>query len=66
LLAQRRLRFSSGVVRRIAKGVCLEGVVETDTDTATVDHLAAAIDGVDRVLNRLVVRRPDVTPAPKG
>ncbi|MFQ5733614.1 MAG: hypothetical protein ACE5KM_16885, partial [Planctomycetaceae bacterium] len=36
LLSQRRLRFSSLVVRRIEKGVCLEGVVETDTDTATV------------------------------
>lgn len=67
LLSRPELRFSSLVVRRIVDGVCLEGVVETDGNTETVgDLVASVIEGVDRVMNRLVVRSAPTTPARKG
>jgi hypothetical protein len=60
LLAHPDLRFSSLVIRRIPKGVCLEGVLENDADL-DVCHLARSVAGVDEVLNHLVVRRADRT-----
>lgn len=63
LMAQPRLQFNSLVVRRIADGVCLEGVVETDFHRDDVGRLAGTVAGVNRVLNRLVVRQPDSPPA---
>jgi hypothetical protein len=59
LLSQPGLRFSSLVVRRVGRGVfCLEGVLETAGKTPDVSGLARRVAGVDRVLNRLVVRQP--------
>lgn len=62
LMADPALRFSSLVIRRVADGVCLEGVLESDADLSDVEQTVAAIAGVNRVLNRLVLKRP----APKG
>jgi osmotically-inducible protein OsmY len=56
LLSQPNLRFSSLVIRRIPKGVCLEGVLESDADL-DVCNLVRTVAGVDEVLNHLVVRR---------
>lgn len=58
LLQNDRLRFSTLVVRRLRNGVCLEGVVEMDENGPDLAKLVMSIDGVDRVDNRLVVRRP--------
>jgi hypothetical protein len=59
LLSQPELRFSSLVVRRVGWGaICLEGVLETTGKTPDVSGLAQRVAGVDRVLNRLVVRKP--------
>ena len=66
LLAQSELQFSSLVVRRINDGVCLEGVVETNADPGALDDLVACTAGVQRVLNRLVVRSTGRAPALKG
>jgi osmotically-inducible protein OsmY len=55
LLAQPSLRFSSLVVRRISNGVCLQGVLETDADSADVCSIAQRVSGVQQVLNHLVV-----------
>ncbi len=55
LLAQPNLKFSSLVVRRIPRGVCLEGVLEM-TDDSDLCKLARQVEGVEQVLNRLVVR----------
>lgn len=62
LLSHPRLRFDTLVVRRIADGVCLQGVLETDSDMTDVERAVAAVKGVHRVMNRLVSKRP----APKG
>ena len=57
LLSQPGLQFSSLVVRRVGYGVfCLEGVVETTGKLPDVSGLALRVAGVDRILNRLVVR----------
>jgi hypothetical protein len=58
LLAQPGLRFSSLVVRRIPKGVCLEGVLEAAVAPDDVTSLAQRVAGVEQVLNHLVIRRP--------
>lgn len=58
LLNQPSLNFSSLVVRRLANGVCLEGVVESNASMAEICRIVNALEGVDRVVNRLVVRRP--------
>lgn len=55
LLAQPNLKFSSLVVRRMPGGVCLEGVLEM-TDGSDLCKLARQVEGVEQVLNRLVVR----------
>jgi len=56
LLSHPRLQFKSLVVRRIQDGVCLQGIVETDVNSREVDEVAESVRGVNRVLNRLVVR----------
>ena len=57
LLSEPGLRFSSLVVRRVGYGVfCLEGVLETTGKLPDESCLELRIAGVDRVLNRLVVR----------
>ena len=60
LLAHPEFTFSSLVVRRVLNGVCLEGVVETDTDLSDVARLLQSVVGVNEVLNHLVVRQPPV------
>lgn len=57
LLSRSDLRFSSLVIRRIAGGVCLEGVVESEADLRSICRLAGEVAGVKQVLNRLVVQR---------
>ncbi len=66
LLAQDGLRFSSLVVRRVADGVCLEGVLELDDENADVTAAALRIDGVTNVQNHLHVRNADVEMPQKG
>jgi osmotically-inducible protein OsmY len=60
LLADRRMDFSSLVIRRIPNGVCLQGVVEIDEPETDVSSSALRVRGVANVQNRLVVRhRPE-------
>ncbi len=54
LLAQPNLRFSSLVVRRTPAGICLEGVL-TETDGSDICSLARQVEGVEHVLNHLLV-----------
>ena len=56
LRSQPGLRIASLVIRRIPNGICLEGVLESDTDE-DVCNLARSVAGVDEVLNHLVVRQ---------
>ncbi|HEV7999223.1 MAG TPA: BON domain-containing protein [Planctomycetaceae bacterium] len=56
LRSQPGLRIASLVIRRIPNGVCLEGVLESDTDQ-DVCTLARSVAGVDEVLNHLVIRQ---------
>jgi osmotically-inducible protein OsmY len=64
LLSQPALHFSSLVVRRIDKGVCLQGMVETEADPVPdVCRIARQVAGVEQVLNRLVVTRRGELPA---
>ncbi len=51
-----RLRFASLHVHRVDDGVCLEGVVEVDGPCPDFVELARRVEGVNRVLNHLVVR----------
>ena len=44
------------MIRRIPNGVCLEGVLESETDH-DICNLARSVAGVDEVLNHLVVRQ---------
>lgn len=62
LLANPGLRFSSLVVRRIADGVCLEGVLEVDDDRPDVCSVVRQVAGVQNVLNHLVLRQAARTP----
>lgn len=56
LVSQPELHFKSLVVRRVANGVCLEGVLEVDDNAPDVTRLARQVAGVEFVLNRLIVR----------
>ncbi|MCP4782960.1 MAG: hypothetical protein GY903_25540 [Fuerstiella sp.] len=56
LLSDRRMDFSSLVIRRIPNGVCLQGVVEIDEPETDVSGPALRVRGVANVQNRLVVR----------
>jgi hypothetical protein len=55
LLSQPNLRFSSLVVRRIADGVCLQGMLEMGADSPDVSLIAQRVKGVHCVLNHLLV-----------
>ena len=55
------LAVSNLVVRRVQNGVCLSGVVETCDDDVDVCGLARQVEGVEQVLNRLLVRNTAVT-----
>ncbi len=50
------LDFESLVVRELPNGVCLEGVVFVDEKPHDIESVVKLVAGVDRVLNRLVVR----------
>ena len=65
LMSEPSLNFQSLVVRRIADGVCLEGVLELSDEQIDVEELVRQTAGVQRVLNCLVVRQPHQCP-PKG
>lgn len=58
LLGHPDLKFSSLVIRRIRDGVCLEGFVEGSDGLSDACRLARTVDGVNQVLNHLVVRQP--------
>ncbi len=58
LLSDPRLHFSSLVVHRIPEGVCLEGVLETAENGPNVAQLVRTVEGVNQVLNHLVIRQP--------
>ena len=62
LMSESTLNFTSLVVRRIDDGVCLEGVLETDDDSADLEHLVRRVSGVRRVINCLLVRRSHLLP----
>ena len=56
LLSQPGWNFSRLVVHRIPGGICLEGVLEADTDCRDeVDSLARRVARVDQVLNQILV-----------
>jgi osmotically-inducible protein OsmY len=65
LMSQPEFRFSSLVVRRIDNGVCLQGVLETTESGPDVISLARKVEGVNRVINRLLVTHARTLP-PKG
>jgi hypothetical protein len=66
LMAQPGLHFKILVVRRVPHGVCLEGVLDADDSAADIEELACQIAGVERVINRLLVRRRGKPARPKG
>ena len=55
LLSDPRLKFASLVIRRVDKGVCLQGVLEADENTPDVCTVAQRVAGVEHVLNHLVL-----------
>jgi osmotically-inducible protein OsmY len=55
LLSQPNLHFSSLVVRRITDGVCLQGILQTDTESSDVCSIAQRVSGVNCVLNHLLI-----------
>ena len=59
LLAEEGLIFSSLVVRRVADGICLEGVLEIEADDIDVNAAAVRIIGKTALRNHLVVRNAD-------
>jgi hypothetical protein len=63
LLAQPNLKFTSLVVRRLRDGVCIEGIVE-DSEDSDVCSLARQVAGVNRVVNHLLVHRPEPATRP--
>lgn len=56
LLAEDGLNFSSLIVRRVANGICLEGVLEVADVDADVSAAVRRIPGVTQVDNQLFVR----------
>lgn len=55
LKQSRGLRFQELSVHRLPDGVCLMGVVKIDDGAADICEVAKRVDGVHRVINRLVV-----------
>ncbi len=62
LMAESTLNFRGLVVRRMNDGVCLEGVVEADSDCVDVRDVARSVEGVRNVVNQLVFRTSAVPP----
>ncbi|MBX3443019.1 MAG: hypothetical protein KF774_11495 [Planctomyces sp.] len=63
LLDEPGLKFASLVVRRMRDGVCIQGVLETETGLPDLSLLARQVRGVDRVVDQVVVRHVS-TPSP--
>ena len=63
LLSQPNLHFSSLVVRRIADGVCLQGILQTDAESSDVCSIAQRVSGVNCVLNHLLIAPARSLPA---
>ncbi|MFN0196750.1 MAG: hypothetical protein ACKVT0_08380, partial [Planctomycetaceae bacterium] len=63
LLSEPQYQFPSLVVRRLKNGICLEGILITDRDAPDVCELVREIDGVDDIVNRLVICRQSENPA---
>ena len=63
LMSHPHLNFSSLVIRRIGKGVCLEGVLEAEDESPDVCDLAQQVSGVEEVRNHLVMRSNRRPPA---
>jgi hypothetical protein len=61
LLDEPGLRFSSLVIRRVNDGVCIQGVLETETDAPDLSRLARQVNGVKRVIDQVVVRNVSST-----
>jgi hypothetical protein len=61
LLDEPGLHFSSLVIRRVNDGVCIQGVLETETGSPDLSRLARQVSGVKRVIDQVVVR--NVAPA---
>lgn len=51
------LRFSSLVIRRVHDGVCLQGVLEVDDDAPDLSRLARQVEGVNCVIDQVVVHQ---------
>ncbi len=56
LLSEPGFNFKSLVVRRVGDGVCLQGILEAEPG-ADVSSVAKQVRGVDRVLNRLLMKQ---------
>jgi osmotically-inducible protein OsmY len=64
LLSQPNLHFSSLVVRRIADGVCLQGILhQMDAGSPDVCSIAQKVTGVNCVLNHLLIAPGRTLPA---
>jgi len=57
LLEEPGLRFTSLVIRRLNDGVCIQGVLETDSDAPDLTTLAKQVAGVDRVIDQVVIHQ---------
>lgn len=55
--SQPAVNFTSLEIRHIEGGICLEGVLETNDELPDIEHLVRRVAGVDRILNRLIVRQ---------
>jgi hypothetical protein len=58
LQAHPRIKIASLVVRRITSGICLQGVVEPDSDRFDLGQLLGDIDGIETVVDHLVPCQP--------
>lgn len=61
LLRMPDVTFSNLVVRRVPNGVCLEGRMQTHSETPDVCRLLRQVHGVQQVLNRLTVEHEQPT-----
>jgi osmotically-inducible protein OsmY len=62
LLEQPGLRFTSLVIRRLDDGVCIQGVLETDSDAPDLIGLAKQVAGVERVIDQVVIHQAAASP----
>jgi hypothetical protein len=60
LLEEPGMNFTSLVVRRIHDGVCIQGVLESDLPFNLI-KLAREVEGVNRVIDLVVVYHPEPT-----